>query len=334
MLKRFYCTTFCCAILCVFAACETRAQTADPKREAMIARLNNNTVAIVSATPNGTYHAIAYDLAAVLDDGDNLRILPIVGKGGVQNIRDILYLKGVDMGITQSDTLRYFEESGELGKNIKNRLRYIAKLMNSEAHILVRPEINSIEDLNGKTVNLSDDGSATQLSMHFIFQILGIHVREVNMGQDDAIEKMKTGEVAATIFLVGKPAPVFAKFKNDAGFKFLPMAYGKALQKDYLPAELTGDDYPNLIPKGKTVDTIAVATVLAVFNWPAASDRYRRIALFVDAFFQKIEKFQHPPRHPKWKEINLLADVPGWTRFGTAQNWVDKMRVQAKQPAN
>src|ERR1700727_678379 len=39
-------------------------------------RLNRNTIPIVSANPNATYLPIAYDMSAVLDDGDNFRILP------------------------------------------------------------------------------------------------------------------------------------------------------------------------------------------------------------------------------------------------------------------
>src|SRR4051812_45877028 len=61
-------------------------------------RINSNTIAIVSGNINATYLTIAYDLSAVLDDGDNFRVLPIIGKGGGQNIRDVRFLKGVDLG--------------------------------------------------------------------------------------------------------------------------------------------------------------------------------------------------------------------------------------------
>lgn len=332
--KRFHFGAIWCAIFYLFTVFQAQAQIKDANHDALIAKLNSNTVTIVSGTPNGTYLAVAYDMAAVLDNGDKLRILPVIGMGGVQNVRDVLYLKGVDLGITQSDTLRYFEQTGELGKNLKSKLRYVAKLMNSELHILARPEINSIEELKGKTVNFSDAGSSTDLSARLIFKYLGIDAQEVNMGQADAVERMRRGELAATVFCVGKPASVFAKMKNDAGFKFLSMPYAPVLQKDYLPAEITNADYPNIVPKGTSVDTIAVATILAGFNWPANSDRYRRIALFIDALFKNIEKFQHEPRHPKWKEINLLADVPGWTRFTAAQQWVDKNRTPTKPIGN
>jgi len=37
----------------------------------------------------------------VLNDADKLRILPVVGVGGPQNIATLRYLKGVDIGLTQ-----------------------------------------------------------------------------------------------------------------------------------------------------------------------------------------------------------------------------------------
>ncbi len=42
----------------------------------------------------------------------------------------------------------------------------------------------------------------------------------------------------------------------------------------------------------------------------------------MDAFFNKFDQFQQPPRHPKWREVNLTAEVPGWTRFQPAQDWL------------
>src|SRR4051812_47859030 len=170
-------------------------------------RLNSNTIAIVSGNLNATYVTIAYDLSAVLDDGDQFRVLPVVGKGGGQNIKDVRFLKGVDLGITQSVILNGFRKSNEIG-SIDDKIVYIAKLFNEEMHLIVRADsgIDSIDQLAGKTVNFSDIGSGTQLSSRDIFEKLGIKVHEVNVGQADAVEQLKKGEIAATILIAGKPA--------------------------------------------------------------------------------------------------------------------------------
>jgi TRAP transporter TAXI family solute receptor len=297
----------------------TQTAAAVPEREDFVNRLNGNTVSIVSGNPNGTYLSICYDISAVLDDGDDLRVLPIIGKGGGQNVKDILYLRGVDMGITQSNILRYFNETGEVGRNIENRMRYIARLYNEEMHVLVRPEYNTLQDLRGKTVNFSDIGSGTQTTSKLIFKDLKIPVKEVNMGQSDAFEALKKGEIDATILIAGKPTGAFAKLAPNPAYKLIPVPYTPELFEHYLPTKLTNDDYPNFIPKDQPIDTVAVSAVLAVFNWDPKTDRYRRVAKFTEAFFANFEKFLEKPRHPKWKEVNLAAELPGWTRFGAAQ---------------
>ena len=286
-------------------------------------RLNANTIALVSGNPNATYMSIAYDLSAVLDDGDEFRILPVIGKGGGQNIKDVRFLKGVDLGITQSNLLPYFKRSNEIGQ-IDDKIVYIAKLFNEEMHLIVRADsgIKSLADLAGKKVNFSDVGSGTQLSTRDIFEKLGIHPEEVNMGQGDAIEALKRGELAATILIAGKPAGAMAKLKASDGFKILPVAFDKPLQADYLPTVLTSDDYPGLIGKGEKVESVAVSAVLIAFNWPKGTDRYRRIQSFVDHFFPRLADFQKAPRHPKWREANLAAVLPGWKRFEGAEEWL------------
>jgi TRAP-type uncharacterized transport system substrate-binding protein len=287
-------------------------------------RLNANTIAIVSGNPNATYLTIAYDMSDVLDDGDNFRILPVIGKGGGQNIRDVRFLKGIDLGITQSIILNEFRESNEIG-NIDDKIVYIAKLFNEEMHVVVRAD-------SGIT-SLSDIGSGSQLSSRDIFRRLGLHPQEVNMGQGDALEKLKTGELAATILIAGKPTGAMGKLRSSDGFQFLTVPFSKPLQADYLPAVLGHGDYPGMVEAGHDVNTIAASAVLIAYNWPKDTDRYRRIASFVNVFFPKIAELQKPPHHPKWRETNLAATLPGWTRFAGADEWLTQNRQAQPAPA-
>ncbi len=164
------------------------ALTPAAKFNALRDKLNQNTVTVISGNPNGTYLYLAYDMSAVLDDGDNLRVLPIIGKGGYQNVMDVLHLRGVDLCITQSNIMTYLKETGEMGPNIEHRLAFITRLYNEEMHILAGAGINSIKGLNGKKVNFSDVGSGTQFSTRLIFKLLGIKAEEVNMGQADGFQ--------------------------------------------------------------------------------------------------------------------------------------------------
>src|SRR5262245_24693247 len=294
------------------------------RHAALTEKLNQNTVTVVSGNPNGTYLYLAYDMSAVLDDGNELRVLPVIGKGGYQNVMDILHLRGVDLGITQANIMSYLKKTGEFGPNIDARLAYVTRLYNEEMHVLVRPGITLIQHLSGQKGNFNDGCSGTTFSTRLIFELLGIKAEEVNMGQGDGYQKVKSGEIAATVLIAGKPTGAFAKFKLEPGMTLLPVPYTEALEQDYLPTKLTSEDYPNLIQKGSTLDTIAIPSVLAVYNWPRDTDRYRRVAKFIDAFFSKFPEFQQPARHVKWKEANITATLRGWRRFPAAEEWLGR----------
>ena len=312
-----------------------RARTESaPAAPSLAEQINHNTVSIISGNLNATYLSIAYDLSAVLDQGNEFRVLPIVGKGGGQNIRDVRFLKGVDLGITQSNLLGYFKRSKELGP-IDDKIVYIARLFNEEMHLVVRSDsgFDTIEQLAGQKVNFSDIGSGTQLSTRDIFERLGIKAQEVNMGQADAFEALKRGDIAATILIAGKPAASMTKLRAADGLKMLAVPYAKPLHEDYLPATLNPEDYPGTIEAGRPVETVAVGAVLIAYNWPKESDRYRRIEKFVENFFPRLAEFQKAPRHAKWREANLAAILPGWERFPAAEEWLTRNRAQASASA-
>jgi TRAP-type uncharacterized transport system substrate-binding protein len=288
---------------------------------------NQNVIGLISGSPNSddTYLQMAYDLADVLNDGDNLRILPIAGIGGPRNIRDVRYVRGVDIGLTQTNILNNFRRSNERLGASDDKIVYIAKLFNEEIHLVARPDITSIAQLKGLKVNLDARGSGTSYSMRDLFNKLGIDVQEVSLSQVDAIEKVKSGEIAATALIAGKPARSMSKLGGQDGLHLVSIPYPKELQDDYLPATLTHDDYPELVPARETVNTVAVSAVLIAYNWPKTNlDRYQRVQRFVEAFFPKIAELQKPSRHVKWREVNLQATLPGWKRFDAAQAWLDQ----------
>jgi hypothetical protein len=200
----------------------------------------------------------------------------------------------------------------------------VARLYNEEIHILAAKEITDIRQLTGRKVNTDVAGSGTAGTAKVVFDRLGIAPDIVNFDQGLALEKLKTGEIAATVYVSGKPVRGFSDFKSDGRFHLLAIPYDQRVQDIYFPTTMTEKDYPGLIGGGETVDTIAVGTILAVFDWPPGSVRYQRLARFVDSFFSKFEDFLKPPRHPKWQEVNLAATVPGWTRFAPARDWLER----------
>jgi TRAP-type uncharacterized transport system substrate-binding protein len=216
---------------------------------------------------------------------------------------------------------------------MERRLVYILSLFPSELHIFVRPEIRSVEDLRGKKVNFNTQGTAAAYSGPLIFSRLGLDVEKMFIPHQLALEQMKRGEVAAVVFVTSKPVDAFLKGRWDPGFKFLPVEYESKFEDYYLPSSLESTDYPSLVPKGERIATIAVPTVLAAYNWPQNSDRYRRVARLADRLFSRIDRLQAPGFDLKWKEVNLRARVPTLERFRAAQDWLDRPQAVTAAPS-
>lgn len=292
------------------------------------------TVGVAGGLMSGTYMTFANELARALDDGDNLRILPIVTYGAASNIDDLLYLRGVDVAVTQSDVFEYFKTERKIW-NLNNRIHYIIRLPVSEVHILARRDIKSIEDLRGKKVNFGPAGAGSSLTGTIVFQRLGIQVEQLNIDEASAMQKLRAGEISALIRLVGKPIDFFSKVPADANLHLLPIPFSKKFADYYTVGEFNAEQYPTLMPEGQTkVDTIAVPAVLAAFNWSKGSERQKKIERMVERMFTNWSKFQKPPFHPKWRDVNLAATVPGWTRLDVAERELHKLEPPAATNAS
>ena len=293
-------------------------------------RANAGTLGVISGGADGTYIRIAADLANVLD-GEDLRVLPMIGRGSLQNLRDIMFLRGVDIGIVQMDAREQLKAE-KLQDSAVRRLRYITRLYNEEVHIIASRQITDIRQLDGQKVNIDKAGSGTNLTSRLIFEKLGIKPEVTTFDQASSYAKLKSGEIQAAVYVAGRPVRAIAEFQTDGRFHLLPIPFEGEIAESYFPARFANSDYPQLVDAAKPVETLAVGSLLAVFNWPENSDRYNRVKRFVDTFFSRFDEFLQPGRHPKWKEVNLAADVPGWERVKPAQDWLDRA-VAARTPS-
>jgi uncharacterized protein len=311
---------------------EHGSNTASQLRHAMRDEVNAGLVGIISRGMEGTELWEATDLAASLGRAqDHLRILPIAGNGALQNATDIVFARGVDVGIMQSDVLAALKRDPPF-PGIENYVRYITKLYDEEVHVLAGTQIHSIEDLASKKVNLGARDSGTFFTATAIFGALGVTVEATNFPQPVALEKLRRGEISALVCLTPKPARLFRDLRPDENLHFLSIKATSNLPQSYTSTTLTAEDYPELIEANAPVSTVAVGTVLAAYNWPTGTERYRKVARFVQAFFARLHEMQVPPHHPKWHEIDLAASVPGWTRFPAAEQWVKRAGLNDGEP--
>jgi len=316
-------------------AIQPKEKLGAPIREQLRQKMNENLLVLMCGSLGAPYIQLGHDISVVVNDGDNLRILPVVSDGALTNVRDVLYLRGVDLGITTVQILNALRTSGEFGSNLDRQITYIAPLSVDTLHILARPGIERLEDLRGKKVSFNSKGSGTARFTPLVFKTLGIDVLETTMAQGDAIQAMRNGELDATACSCPMPLPAFPTVKPEWGFKFLDVPYLPAFEQDYVPASIAYENYPNLVAKEHKVQTIATSTILIAFNHARGTDHYRRIEKFVDAFFSKAEELRKPPRHPAWRDVNMAATIRGWQRFAAAQEWLDRNAAKlAAVPAN
>lgn len=311
----------CSAVAALLLTC---GFSGDAGAESLSGRANRGLVEIMTGGGDGSSIQMVQDLANVLDDGAARRLLPVVGRGAVQNLIDLRALRGVDIAIVQTDALDAAKRRNMVPA-IESSITYIAKLYDEELHILARSEIGQIEDLAGKKVEFGGGGAVTGPAV-----LDALHVK-VDAAFDDyalAMQKLRSGEVAAVVYVAAKPTSLFGSVKPQDGFHFLAIPLNAELANAYVPAQLTAEDYPGLVV-GKPIDTIAVGTVMVAANLPPNTERYRNVANFVDAFFTQFPHLQQAPRQPKWAEVNLAAEFPGLKRFPPADQWLKRNAVAA-----
>src|SRR6516165_1918601 len=300
---------------------------------------NDIAVTVIVSGLSCTCARFTEDIRNVVNDlgPDGVRVLPILGVGGLQNAKDVLFLKNVDMAVVDEDNLRLLKKKDPvLYADIEQRIQYITKLYNSEFQVLARNDIRSYDELRGKKVNFNLKDSQTEVTADTVFNALDIQTQRSYYDNDEALKRLISGEISAMVILTGAPQAMLAKVKKEDGVHFLPLDQDSLpnhklgeLFAAYLPADLTHEHYPNLIPEGATVPTIANRALLVAYTWPENSPRYRRVTKFIDAFFSKIDQFNNPSRHPKWREVNLSAEMPGWVRLKPAAEWLAFHQNQA-----
>ncbi len=289
------------------------------------------TLGLMTGELNGTFVQIGSDLSVVATS-DALRVVPLLGKGSLQNLGDLLNLRGVDLALAAADAA-VSPEAARSYPNLRARVDYIVKLYDQEIHVLAGPDIHVLEDLAGKTVNADVAGSGTFVTATAMFDAMHIPVKLANDTPNAGLERLKRGDIAAVVYVIGKPGRLFATVPAGTGLHLVPVPVSDAMLQTYVPSTLTHADYPTLVAEGDTVETMAVPVLLTAYNWSPGTIRHRNLAIFTDLFFSHFQDLLQPPFHPKWHDVNLRATVPGWTRAPYAQAWLDRTAAPPDAPA-
>lgn len=283
------------------------AQTAEQRR----AMVNDPVVGIIAARRQGTMTELAEDLRNTLES-DELRIVPILGRGSIGNVQDLLFLRGVDLALVQSDVLNFYLEQG-IEPNIASKIRYLATIGPQKAHLLTRLDITSIDQLNGRRVNIGRANTGSFMSASLLLQALGVQVQASNHGHKKALKLLKAGEIDAMFRMGGAPIPGMLDAKVEDGVHLIDIPADRISDGAYQPTTLTSGEYPELVQA--PVQSVEVKTLLASYNWPSDHPRYLNVAKFNEALINSQNELRSGDYHAAWQELRIDGTVSGWRKF-------------------
>ncbi len=284
-------------------------------------QLANDNISILGGQDGQTIGRFTSELASSLDIGTR-RILGMSSPDTANNIAQVLYARGIDNAFVPLDVLDYAVERN-VYPDLQSKLVYTTELFTQEFHLIVRDDIQAIEDLLDQPVNLGTFNSGSAFTGSFVFDSLNIPVLPVYVEPGMALSMLEKGDIAATVIVAGKPAPLIEGLAPTGKFRLLPVP---ALEGNaYRPATISAIDYPNLLGEGETLDTFGVRTVLMTYNWREENPRFDAVTAFIASLFDKLATLEDaaPDLHPKWAEIDPQSEVEGWRRFAGAQDWLD-----------
>lgn len=300
-----------CILMALAVVMPSQAQDLAKQRELV----NQGTVAVVGGSISGTYSQLVWDMSTLFDDGYKLRVLPILGKGSFKAVEDLLLLRGIDAALVQSDVMD-FMIAHNIYPNIDSLIRYITVLFNEEVHLVASGDIKTIKDLEGKKVNFGPPTSGNFLTSSIVFEQNGINVEATELSHEEGLKQLREGKIDALVRVSGAPTRFLQEIEWQDGLHIVPL---DPVEGSYLIAEVNSEQYPGLIAQGETVPTIAVAAVMAAYNWQEDHPRRQKVQRLVDQLSERLPELQQEPFHKKWKQVALDKELPGWQRWSQAQ---------------
>jgi len=286
---------------------------------------------LIAGAPAGSETVLAADMASLFAEDSVTRVLPMLGDAGAGNIALLLNDPHVDIAFVSTDALAAATaEAG--GAGLADRLELVAKLYPQEVHVLARGEIASLADLAGKKVSFGPAGSSSAITGAALFKALGIAVEPSRLDAGASLEQLKQGAISAVVIVGGKPSPLISGIPANLGIHLMPIPFGAPLEAAYLPTHFAAEDYPNLVQPGEELPAVATGLVLLAAKSKGDPGSPERVARFVDTLFSRFAELQGPDRHPKWREVNLAASLPGFKRTHAAEAWLAQRPAEAPKP--
>lgn len=228
---------------------------------------------IATGGTGGTYYPLGGMLAQLISnkavvDGKKITATAESSGASVANAK-LLGTKDIESAFIAADILdAAYNGTGQFkGAPLKN-LRVLGALYPETVQLITRADmnINSFRDLKGKRVSSGSPGSGQYQLLTDLLQVHGMSradVKEDLSSFTQAVDKIKDGNLEATLITAGVPTAAVTDFAQSHALKVIPLAGPEiaTLQKTqpfYASVTLPANTY-----KGQTapVDTLAVMAV-------------------------------------------------------------------------
>lgn len=180
-----------------------------------------------AAALGGTYREFAESFAEIVGDANEHYAMEIkTTAGSAANIR-LLSDDYIQLAIAQSDIIGdAYTGSGSFDGKKYQGYRAIAGLYTEACQIVVRADsdIQSVDDLQGKTVSIGEEESGTEKNA---VQILGAYgltdklVKEENLDYTSAAKGLEDGEIDAFFCTAGMPTTVISELAKECEIRLV-----------------------------------------------------------------------------------------------------------------
>ncbi|MEZ5922819.1 MAG: transporter substrate-binding domain-containing protein [Hyphomicrobiaceae bacterium] len=282
-------------------------------------RINRGTVSIVTSDRD---METVNDLARALNEEGAMRVVPILGESAVANVRDILYLRGVDAGILNADVLPYLRISGEMPAS-QRRIRYVTKLYDKTVFLVVAPSIAGTADLVGKKIAITGETTESGVTAKTVTSLTKLDAELVVATTPKAVEGLLQGDLAGFVAVERDATSLLRFIPEGSGLKIVSLPISPELTEIYNSRHVDAIEAPSLLP-AEGVDTLTVPALLSVFDWKAGGTRYAAVASFVGKLISRTTDVASFEDGRAWREMSPDTDIAGWQRFDAARDSIAK----------
>jgi TRAP transporter TAXI family solute receptor len=283
---------------------------------------------IITGSQKGTYFQFGLNMMDMAKQfGFDLQVYN--SRGSVENVYAVYKRPKTQMGIVQSDVLAFVlkVKTNATLKRIARKTKMVFPLYNEEIHLLGKNEIQSFDDLEGKTVAIGKEGSGTYMTSKLLFEVSGVTPKEIlPLGTEQALSKLKQGSIDAMFYVAGFPVKLFSEnVSATEGLHLVPIT-NKSITEFYPMAQIPSNTYAW---QPETIDTVAVKAVLISFDF--RRNNCDHVGRFAGMVYENLDWLKQNG-HPKWKSVDLDYPLKGWNQYDCVKKYLHTYPDEVDEP--